>query len=184
MEQTCRTQDDQRNRTSGNPLGGRGRGLCFTGKLQRATPGKFDEHRHKCMLGRIHHLIFDCPDPRSLARFYSELLGQPITHHSEDFVVVAESDTKSGLAFQLAPVHPATDAPGHHGREHRRSRRPPLLPHQAPLSNWPLTPDECADAVSLGNGHRIRVRVTKVIPLLGSRQACRWHERWVGRASL
>ena len=57
------------------------------------------------MLGRIHHLILDCPDPRSLARFYSELLGQPITYDSEDFVVVAENDTTSGLAFQLAPNH-------------------------------------------------------------------------------
>ncbi len=57
------------------------------------------------MLGRIHHLILDCPDPRSLGRFYSELLGQPITYDSEDFVVVAENDTTSGLAFQLAPNH-------------------------------------------------------------------------------
>ena len=57
------------------------------------------------MLGRIHHLILDRPDPRSLARFYSELLGQPVTYDSEDFVVVAENDTTSGLAFQLAPNH-------------------------------------------------------------------------------
>ena len=57
------------------------------------------------MLGRIHHVILDCPDPRSLARFYSELLGQPITYDTEDFVVVAENDTTSGLAFQLAPDH-------------------------------------------------------------------------------
>ena len=117
MEQTCRKQDDQRNRTSVNPLGGRGRGLCFTGKLQRATPGKFDERRHKCMLGRIHHLIFDCPDPRSLARFYSEVLGQPITYDSEDFVVVADP---AGHPFCFIK-HPGG---------------------AAPLSNWPLTPDE------------------------------------------
>jgi len=57
------------------------------------------------MLGRIHHLILDCPDPRSLGRFYSELLGQPVTYDSEDFVVVAENDTTSGLAFQLALNH-------------------------------------------------------------------------------
>ena len=130
------------------------------------------------MLGRIHHLILDCPDPRSLARFYSELLGQPITHDSEDFVVVAENDTTSGLAFQLAPNHRPPTWPS------------PVIPQQmhldimvesiaeatvrvlalgarkldgedvfadpaghpfcfikrpgwaAPLSNWPLTPDE------------------------------------------
>ena len=57
------------------------------------------------MIGRRHHLILDCPDPLALATFYSELFGQPITYQSEDFVVVADSDTASGLAFQLAPDH-------------------------------------------------------------------------------
>jgi catechol 2,3-dioxygenase-like lactoylglutathione lyase family enzyme len=55
--------------------------------------------------GRLHHLIFDCPDPRALARFYSELLGNPITYDSDDFVVVAENDASSGLAFQRAINH-------------------------------------------------------------------------------
>jgi catechol 2,3-dioxygenase-like lactoylglutathione lyase family enzyme len=55
------------------------------------------------MRGRLHHLIVDCPDPAELARFYSALLGQPITYESDDFVVVSEDDTTSGLAFQLAP---------------------------------------------------------------------------------
>lgn len=50
-------------------------------------------------------MIFDCPAPSALAAFYSELLGQPITYRSEDFVVVAADDTSSGLAFQLAPGH-------------------------------------------------------------------------------
>jgi catechol 2,3-dioxygenase-like lactoylglutathione lyase family enzyme len=66
--------------------------------------------------GRLHHLILDCPDPRALARFYSQLLSQPITYDSDDFVVVAEDDTTSGLAFQLAPDHrrptwPSTTVP-------------------------------------------------------------------------
>ena len=55
------------------------------------------------MRGRLHHLIVDCPDPAELARFYSALLAQPITYESDDFVVVSEDDTTSGLAFQLAP---------------------------------------------------------------------------------
>lgn len=55
------------------------------------------------MIGRMHHVIFDCPDPAALAAFYSELLGQPVTYSSADFVVVAPNDTTSGLAFQLAP---------------------------------------------------------------------------------
>ena len=57
------------------------------------------------MIGRLHHVILDCPDPLALAGFYAELLGEPISYLSEDFVVVAASDTSSGLAFQLAPGH-------------------------------------------------------------------------------
>jgi catechol 2,3-dioxygenase-like lactoylglutathione lyase family enzyme len=57
------------------------------------------------MLGRLHHLIVDCPDPAELARFYAALLGQPITYESDDFVVVADDDTTSGLGFQRADDH-------------------------------------------------------------------------------
>ena len=57
------------------------------------------------MIGRLHHLVIDCPDPLALAAFYSGLLGQPITYRSDDFVVVSADDTTSGLAFQLAPDH-------------------------------------------------------------------------------
>ena len=55
------------------------------------------------MIGRLHHLVIDCPDPRALAAFWSALLDQPITYDSDHFVVVAASDTSSGLGFQLAP---------------------------------------------------------------------------------
>lgn len=41
----------------------------------------------------------------ALARFYSALLGQPITYADDDWVVVAEDDHHSGLAFQRAPDH-------------------------------------------------------------------------------
>jgi catechol 2,3-dioxygenase-like lactoylglutathione lyase family enzyme len=66
--------------------------------------------------GRLHHLILDCPDPRALARFYSEFLAQPITYDSDDFVVVAGTDTTSGLAFQRVadhrpPTWPSPDVP-------------------------------------------------------------------------
>ena len=57
------------------------------------------------MIGRMHHVVIDCPDPAALAAFYSELLGLPVTYASDDFVVVAASDRTSGLAFQLAPEH-------------------------------------------------------------------------------
>src|SRR5689334_13537579 len=59
----------------------------------------------RVMLGRLHHLVLDCPDPHALARFWSRLLGDPITYVSDDFVVVSTSSQASGLAFQLAPEH-------------------------------------------------------------------------------
>jgi catechol 2,3-dioxygenase-like lactoylglutathione lyase family enzyme len=57
------------------------------------------------VIGRLHHVVVDCPDPAALAGFYAELLGLPITYESADFAVVAPSDTSSGVAFQLAPDH-------------------------------------------------------------------------------
>lgn len=57
------------------------------------------------MIGRLHHVIIDCPDPHRLAEFYSGLLGLPVTYRDDDFAVVAHNDTTSGLAFQRAPDH-------------------------------------------------------------------------------
>lgn len=57
------------------------------------------------MIGRLHHVVIDCPDPAGLAEFYSRLLGQPITYRGDDWVVVAPNDRTSGLAFQLASDH-------------------------------------------------------------------------------
>lgn len=63
------------------------------------------------MIGRLHHVVLDCPDPAALAEFYAELLGLPVTYRSDDWVVIAESDTSSGVAFQLAPDHQAPQWP-------------------------------------------------------------------------
>ncbi len=57
------------------------------------------------MIGRLHHVVLDCREPAALAAFYSELLGQPVTYRSDDWVVVAANDASLGLAFQLAPDH-------------------------------------------------------------------------------
>ena len=58
------------------------------------------------MIGRLHHTIIDCPDPLRLAAFYSALLGKPITFRSDDFCVVADSATTSGIGFQrVAEFH-------------------------------------------------------------------------------
>jgi catechol 2,3-dioxygenase-like lactoylglutathione lyase family enzyme len=56
-------------------------------------------------IGRLHHVILDCPDPATLATFYSRLLGTPISYADDDFAVVAENDHTSGLAFQRAVDH-------------------------------------------------------------------------------
>ncbi|MDQ2742098.1 MAG: VOC family protein [Chloroflexota bacterium] len=57
------------------------------------------------MIGRLHHVVIDCPYPAALAAFYSELLGLPVTYRSDDWVVIAQNDTTSGIAFQLALDH-------------------------------------------------------------------------------
>jgi catechol 2,3-dioxygenase-like lactoylglutathione lyase family enzyme len=66
------------------------------------------------MIGRLHHLVIDCPDPDRLAAFYAALLGHRVTYRSPDFVVVASADDTSGLAFQLAPDHEPPDWPDPH----------------------------------------------------------------------
>jgi catechol 2,3-dioxygenase-like lactoylglutathione lyase family enzyme len=63
------------------------------------------------MIGRMHHVVLDCPDPAALAGFYSALLGLPVTYRDGDWVVVAVNDTTSGLAFQRAPDHRASTWP-------------------------------------------------------------------------
>jgi catechol 2,3-dioxygenase-like lactoylglutathione lyase family enzyme len=68
------------------------------------------------VIGRLHHVVIDSPDPLRLAMFYAELLGSQITYRSDDWVVVSASTQASGLAFQLAPDHqpprwPDPDAP-------------------------------------------------------------------------
>ncbi len=57
------------------------------------------------MIGRLHHMVIDCPDPVALATFYSELIDMPVTYHADDWVVIAETDTTSGIAFQRVPAH-------------------------------------------------------------------------------
>jgi catechol 2,3-dioxygenase-like lactoylglutathione lyase family enzyme len=57
------------------------------------------------MIGRLHHVVIDCPRPAELAGFYSELLGLSVSYSSPDWVVIAENDTSSGVAFQLARDH-------------------------------------------------------------------------------
>ncbi len=82
--------------------------FCFDGDRGWDGPGwrhdrilRDDDH----MIGRRHHVVIDCPDPAALAAFYSELVGLPVTYRRDDWVVIAENETSSGFAFQLAPDH-------------------------------------------------------------------------------
>lgn len=59
------------------------------------------EVQFSTMIGRLHHVVVDCPDPLALATFYSALLGLSITCDLGDWVVIATNDTTSGVAFQL-----------------------------------------------------------------------------------
>ena len=63
------------------------------------------------MIGRLHHIVLDCPDPDVLARFYSELLGWPVTWRHDIWVVVAADSRTSGLAFQRVAGYQAPDWP-------------------------------------------------------------------------
>ena len=55
------------------------------------------------MIGRLHHVIIDCPDPTALASFYAQLTGWKVTYNDGEWVVVSAGEESSGLAFQLAP---------------------------------------------------------------------------------
>ncbi|MEP6599302.1 MAG: VOC family protein [Actinomycetota bacterium] len=55
------------------------------------------------MIGRLHHVVIDCPDPAALAAFYSELTGLPVVYNADDWVVLGAAENTSGIAFQLAP---------------------------------------------------------------------------------
>ncbi|MEV4466903.1 VOC family protein [Micromonospora echinofusca] len=54
------------------------------------------------MIGQLRTVVIDCPDPRALAGFYSELLGLPVDADASDdgWVVIAGSGHR--LAFQKA----------------------------------------------------------------------------------
>ncbi len=56
------------------------------------------------MMGKLSVIVIDCPDPKGLAEFYSQVLGKPITGVEDDWVDLAGDETPH-LAFQLAPDH-------------------------------------------------------------------------------
>lgn len=47
---------------------------------------------------RVLAVTFDCPDPKALARFYSDAVGLPTSIESDEFVLLGELDG-TGIAF-------------------------------------------------------------------------------------
>lgn len=56
------------------------------------------------MIGTLEAVVLEAREPRELARFYSELLGLPITRVDDDWVDIGDATT-TRLSFQLAPDH-------------------------------------------------------------------------------
>jgi hypothetical protein len=66
------------------------------------------------MIGRLHGIVVDCPDPGALASFYEELLGMTRVQDDGDWVVIGDSPDRPGVAFAraaefAAPTWPAPD---------------------------------------------------------------------------
>lgn len=56
------------------------------------------------MIGRLEKTVLDCPDPRTLAAFYADLLGMQVNEDSDDWVVIGSAPGRRELAFQRAPT--------------------------------------------------------------------------------
>ncbi len=56
------------------------------------------------MIGRLFSVVLDGADPHGLARFYSALLGLPVTRVDGDWVEIGDART-GRLSFQHAPDH-------------------------------------------------------------------------------
>jgi predicted enzyme related to lactoylglutathione lyase len=49
-------------------------------------------------------VVLDCPDPRALAEFYSQILDWPITYADDEWVVLKSSEPMR-ICFQQVPNH-------------------------------------------------------------------------------
>ena len=55
------------------------------------------------MIGTLHGIVIDCPDPDSLATFYQELLGMQRVQDDEDWIVIGDAPDRPGVAFTRVP---------------------------------------------------------------------------------
>jgi catechol 2,3-dioxygenase-like lactoylglutathione lyase family enzyme len=69
------------------------------------------------VIGRLEKTVFDCPDPRTLAGFYADLLGMRVNEDDGggDWVVIGRDVGWRELAFQRALPYlpPVWPEPGH-----------------------------------------------------------------------
>jgi hypothetical protein len=68
------------------------------------------------MIAWLEKTVLDCPDPRTLAAFYAQLLGMRVNEDSDDWVVIGLEPGARQLAFQRAarwvpPQWPDPDSP-------------------------------------------------------------------------
>jgi catechol 2,3-dioxygenase-like lactoylglutathione lyase family enzyme len=65
------------------------------------------------MVGRLHGVVIDCPDPDALASFYEGLLGMiRVQEDGEDWIVIGDSPERPGVAFARTPDFRAPTWPG------------------------------------------------------------------------
>jgi catechol 2,3-dioxygenase-like lactoylglutathione lyase family enzyme len=67
------------------------------------------------VIGRLHSLVLDCPEPDALAEFYSELLGLPRLADGPDWAAIG-ADRPPAITFQrvlpyTAPTWPDATVP-------------------------------------------------------------------------
>lgn len=95
------------------------------------------------MIGRLYEVVIDCPEPASLARFYSELIGYEVKYQDDDWVTLAAGDGVR-VAFQRVADHRPPDWPD------------PAHPQQLHLDVFVADLDEADRRVLALGGRRLR----------------------------
>src|SRR3954469_16783199 len=68
------------------------------------------------MVGRLYSVVLDCPDPRSLAGFYVQLLNAKVVVDRDDWVAIVE-EGGTRVAFQRAPDYQPPTFPDPRGSQ-------------------------------------------------------------------
>jgi catechol 2,3-dioxygenase-like lactoylglutathione lyase family enzyme len=55
------------------------------------------------VIGTLHGIVIDCPDPDPLAAFYQELLGMQRVQDDGDWIVIGDTADRPGVAFARVP---------------------------------------------------------------------------------